>query len=495
MNITRTLNRTPALLSIGALALALAGCASQGDSRTHAVQMDASAVVSAASLDGQALSPAGWPQVEWWQAYGDPQLDALMRTALAGQPSIRVAEARFRQAQAASGVARSALFPQVGATARSTEQRFSENGPVSPALAGEVDSINEINVGLSYELDLWGKNRAALEASLDRAHAAEVDAQAARLVLTSAVARTYLALDLAYAQRDIANATLKQREQLLALTSRRVQAHLDSQVELTQAEAALPATRQEILALTEVVTRLENQLALLSGQGPDMGRSIQRPHLGPLPAATIPSNLPAELIGRRPDVVAARWRVEAASGDITVAKAQFYPNISLNAFAGVQSVGLDDLMSIGSRILGIGPAISLPIFNGGRLRSALGVSQASYDIAVEQYNGTLVAAIHDVVEQLVVLRSLEQQVKEQEAALALSEKAWELASARYRHGLATYLQVLSSEGQVLAQRRLANALKSRQAEGRMNLDRALGGGALQNLTAPSAAHNTPSKNP
>jgi NodT family efflux transporter outer membrane factor (OMF) lipoprotein len=190
----------------------------------------------------------------------------------------------------------------------------------------------------------------------------------------------------------------------------------------------------------------------------------------------LPSNLPTELIGRRPDVVAARWRVEAAGEDIRVAKAQFYPNISLNAFVGVQSLGLDDFLSAGSRIAGIGPAISLPIFDGGRLRGNLAAHQASYDVAVERYNAIIISSVHDVVDQLVSLHWLEEQAREQDQALKLTRHAYALAADRYRNGVANYLQVLSAERQVLAQRALVIATAARRRELQLNLIRALGGG-------------------
>jgi len=204
--------------------------------------------------------------------------------------------------------------------------------------------------------------------------------------------------------------------------------------------------------------------------------SIQRPHLAEVGPVALPSDLPAELIGRRPDIVAERWRVEASSQGITVAKAQFYPNVSLDAFVGSQSLGLSEFLSGGSRVLGIGPAISLPIFEGGRLRSNLGAHQAEYDAAVEKYNATVIAAIHDVVDQLVSLHWLEQEIQEQDDALRLTQHAYDLATYRYRSGLANYLQVLSTESQVLAQKRLVIESQARQRELRLNLIRALGGG-------------------
>jgi NodT family efflux transporter outer membrane factor (OMF) lipoprotein len=467
---------SPARLALLLLVLSLTGCASMRGLHTHASAIDPGQLETGRSLSNVRLSAAAWPQDSWWTSLGDVQLDRMMDEALSGQPGLRVAEARVRQAQAAAEVVGASLYPQANASLRSTRQRFSEDGTVPPPIAGSWQTINDLSLGVGYELDFWGKNRAAVGAALDRTHAAQVDLQAARLMLTTALARTYLRLDQAFAQRDLAQATLKQRQQILELTRRRVAAQIDSQLELTQAEAALPAVREHIAVLEESIALLDNQLAALQGKGPDAGLTIRRPQLGPVGAVSLPSSLPAELIGRRPDVVADRWRVEAASQDIAVAKARFYPNISLNGLVGLQSLGFSNFLDAGSRTLGIGPAISLPIFDGGRLRGNLGAHQAGYDAAVEHYNGTVIAAVHDVVDQLVSLKWLQQQAHEQDETLRLTEHAYELARARYHSGLANYLQVLSAEGQVLAQKQQVIQSQSRQRELRLNLVRALGGG-------------------
>jgi len=237
--------------------------------------------------------------------------------------------------------------------------------------------------------------------------------------------------------------------------------------------------RAQLATIDETIALLGNQLAALQGQGPDAGLAVQRPRLAaPTAGAVLPSALPAELLGRRPDIVAERWRVEAMSQDIREARARFYPNVTLNLFAGFQSIGLSDFLTAGSRMWGIGPAISLPIFDGGRLRANLGLHQAAYDVAVEQYNGVLIAALHDVVDQLVSLKWLGRQLAEQEQALALSRRAYELAQHRYRSGLASYLQVLVAEVQMLHQQRLTVDSQGREREVHLNLIRALGGGLV-----------------
>jgi len=202
---------------------------------------------------------------------------------------------------------------------------------------------------------------------------------------------------------------------------------------------------------------------------------------------TIPSNLPADLLGRRPDVVAQRWRVEAASHDIKVAKAAFYPNINLAASVGLQSFGFGDFNDSSSRVLGIGPAISLPIFEGGRLRANLAAQDAVYDAAVESYNQTLVDAVHDLADQLTSIRWLKERVDEQHMAVDTANDAFDLVNRRYGAGLATYIQVLTAQNAALEQQRQLINLMARGRSLQANLTRALGGGFQ-----PALAADTPS---
>jgi len=455
------------------------GCASfdgSGLPRFHLI--DGNQIESAESLKKSAISPASWPVSNWWERYGDPQLSQLVTEALKDSPSLRIAEARMRQATALAGIADAARSPQVSGKLNDTRQRFSANSTVPKPLAGTWNSFNETTLNFSYEFDFWGKNQAAVDAALDRMHASEVDARAANLILTFGVVQTYFRLAQAYEQLDLAELVLKQREDLLGLTRQRVTAGIDSDVELKQAESALPSGRQQLAAWHEAIAITRNQLAALLGKGPDRGFALARPGLTHEQVVELPSSVPADLIGRRPDVVAQRWRVEAAGRDIDVAKAQFYPNISLLAFVGFQSLGLSQFLKAGSQVTGMGPAVSLPIFDGGRLRGNLGARHADYDAAVEQYNQTLVDALHDVVNQLTSIQWLVEQRDQQVLAVQTAQIAYELSMQRYRAGLGNYLQVLIAESQVHIQKKLLIDLNARALQLDANLIRALGGGVL-----------------
>lgn len=464
-----------ALAAIAA-AIVLAGCASDGGLRSQATLTQASQLAASATLADANTSPAAWPAANWWQRYGDAQLNQLVAEALSGSPTLRIAQARVRQAQAAEGLAEAASAPQLGAAARSTRQLYSENSTVPKPLAGSWRWANEATLNFSYEFDFWGKHEATLAAAVGRRNAAEVDAQASRLMLEVGVTQAYLRLSQAHAQLELAQSVLKQREHVLQLTRQRVAAQLDSTVDLKQAELAIPVAREQIAAAQESVALLRTQLAALLGAGPDRGAAIARPQLQAVRPAGLPSSLPSELLARRPDVVAQRWRVEAQLQDIKAAKAQFYPSFNLAGLAGLQSLGFGKFLQGGSQVASLGGGLNLPIFDGGRLRNNLALRNADYDLAVEQYNQTLVDALRDVVSQLTSIQWLQERTAYQAEALATAQQGYELAVQRYQSGLGNYLQVLAAQNQVLAQQRTHIDFDARAFDLDMNLVRALGGG-------------------
>lgn len=467
----------------------LAGCAHpDGAIPSLAHPKDAAELAVASRLANAPLSPADWPQEAWWQRYGDPQLNRLLDEALEASPGLGVSEARLRQAMALAGVAQGASGPTLTANLRDTEQRYSRVSTVPHPLAGTWSMFNEATLNLGYEVDFWGKNRNLVRAALDRVHAAQVEAQAARLMLASGLVQAYLQLAQAHDQRDLAIAILAQRTDTQRLVAQRVAAGIDSQVELKQADSAIPPARQQITVWNEAIALAQNQIAALLGQGPDAGAQLTRPRIALGHPLGLPATLPAELIGRRPDVVAQRWRVEAASHDIAVAKAQFYPNVSLTAFAGFQSLGLSQFISSGAQVAGIGPAISLPIFDSGRLRGNLGARHADYDAAVSQYNQTLSDALRDVVDQLTSIQSLQAQWQDQSEAVATAQAADALARQRYAKGIGTYLQVLATQAQLQAQQKAMLSLQSRALQLDASLARALGGGVLPDHLSPTGIH-------
>jgi NodT family efflux transporter outer membrane factor (OMF) lipoprotein len=378
----------------------------------------------------------------------------------------------------------------VEASIESTRQRFSENGIFPPPIAGSTETTRQAGIGVSYGFDLWGGTRAAYEAAVGQKTAAEVDLAGARLTIAVAVTRGYIQLQRAYEQLDIAEAARKQRESILALTRQRVDAGLDSRLELKQSEAALPIADERAEQAREYVALARHQLAALLGQGPDRGLSIERPQLTLEAAPSLPSVLPADLLGRRPDVIAQRLRVQASQRDIDAARSQFYPNINLSALAGVQSVDASKLFTSASAIPTFTAAIHLPLFDGGHLRANLAGRNADYDLAVEQYNQSVVDALRDVADQLTSLRSIVNQQRAMNEALAATEEGYHLAQVRYQGGIGNYLQVLTAETQLLEQRTLQVELRARKLDVAVNLIRALGGG-FDDKTIVGAADTHP----
>lgn len=477
------MKRAALLVAVPWVAL-LGACASSHGLHPEAVTADPASLQAARSLEGGGNT--AWPATDWWTTLGDPQLDALIQEALAHSPNIKIAEARIRKAESLAKLAHADLSPDINGTGDISRQRLSENYIYPPPFGGQWYTFSEAKLNFSYEFDFWGKNSAAYESALGGVKAAEVDAYAARLMLATGVAHAYIQLAQAYEQQDVAQALLEQRTHTLDLTRQRADAGLDSALDLKQAETFIPASRQQLAAIDENIALARNQLAALLGAGPDRGLDIPRP--APLKAAApaLPSTLPAELLGRRPDVVAQRWRVEAAAQDIKVARAGFYPNINLAAFAGLQSLGLSQFFNGSSAIAGLGPAITLPIYAGGKLRANLAGRDADYDVAAEQYNQTLTDALRDVADRLTTLRSAQEQRAHLDEAVATAREAYALSESRYQSGIDNYLQVLATQAQLLSQLSLVADVRARELDASVDLARALGGGYVPPVPAPSA---------
>lgn len=460
--------------------LTLSGCASSAGIASSAQPIAPASV----GLDASATAPT--VAADWWRSFGDATLDDIVARALAGNPGLKVAQARLERAQAAVGVAQSADGVHVNGELDATRQRFSANSIYPPPLGGGIFTLGTAQIGASYEFDFFGRNRAAIEAAVGAQRAAQADVQAARILLASNVARTYVQLGRLFEQREVAARSLKSRDEILALIRQRVSGGLDTNVELRQGEGALPESRQQIEQLDEQIALGRHALAALTAQPPSTYDGLIVP-LRSVQALPVPGALPADLLGRRADISAARWRIEAAAGDVRSAKASFYPNINLTAFVGLSSIGLDRLARSGSEQYGVGPALTLPIFDAGRLRSNLRGKTADLDLAIESYNGAVLDAVHDTADQLSSVRSIERQQAEQANALAAAESAYDLATQRYKAGLGSYLTVLTAEASVLNQRRLGADLKARALDVQITLIRALGGGYVpatpQNLAA------------
>lgn len=460
----------PVVVALASAAvLVLTGCASSAGINPSAQTIEPA---QAGLADGAASAPV---TQDWWKSFGDSRLDALVDKALVGSPNLKLAQARVARAEAAVSSQQATEGLQVSGDVSATRQRFSATSIYPPPLGGSIRTLATAQAGASYEFDFFGRNRAAIEAAIGTQRAAQAEAQAARVALSSAVVRQYVALSRLQAQREVTQRSLQQREETLQLIKQRVQGGLDTAVELRQGEGALPEARQQIELLDEQITLTRHALAALTAQPPEALATLDAP-LRNVTLQALPAVLPADLLGQRADISAARWRVEAAGADVRSAKAAFYPNINLTAFAGLSSIGLDRLIKSDSQQYGIGPALHLPIFDSGRLRANLRVKTADLDAAVESYNAAVIEAVHETADPISSLRAIERQQSEQNQAQGAAESAYDLALQRYRAGLSTYLTVLNAEAGVLNQRRQAVDLKARALDSQVALIKALGGG-------------------
>ena len=420
---------------------------------------------------------AAWPDDGWWRRYHDAQLNGLMDEALKDSPTLAQAEARVRRARALAEQQRAAGLPSLGANARIAETRQSGNVGIPPEFVPQgYNDYGRGSLDLDWDLDLFGRNRANLAAATSEAEAAQMDAAEARLMLTTSLAAAYADFARLFSEREAAEQDLANRQATAKLVAQRVEAGSANEGEARQAEAIAAAAAQELAALDEQIGLTRNRLAALAGQGPDRGLALHRPSAGIAAGFALPANLAVELVGRRPDVQAARLRAEAAAQRIKAAKAGFYPNINLAAFIGREALGLDLLRDPASQVGQVGLALNLPIFSGGRLEGAYRGARADYDAAIAAYDETLVQALHEVADAAVSARQLQTRLAESQRALAAAEDAYRIAKLRYDGGLTNYIVVLSAENTLIVQRRLVATLETRTLAVDAALARALGGG-------------------
>jgi len=473
----------------------IAGCASTGKIAPQD-KISAPASLDIGSAIRDANNDAHWPDARWWQAYNDPQLNQWIDTANQGSPSLAIAQARVREALSIAGVAHSALSPQVNGNISIEREHWPDNEFYGPGPLGNQNTWNNTGaIALDYHLDLWGKDRNSAERALDVAHATAADARAAQLELDTNIVRTYIGMSRDYALLDIAQSTFSQQQQILALAQRRLAGGIGTQLDVNQAETPLPEYERQIESIQESIALEKNQLAALAGKGPGSGESIARPTLALDGPDGLPTALPFELVGHRPDIVAARWTVAAQARGIDVAKANFYPDIDLIAsLGGYAAAGpLFQFLKSASGSWTGGPAMSLPIFDGGRLRSELGAQSASFDVAVSQYNETIVEALKDISDSVITLRSLQSQEADARRSVASATKSYNLAKEGFRRGLTDYVNVLVAQTQLLQARQGLAKIQAARLEAHASLTEALGGGLDDPTNGPKDSTLAPSR--
>lgn len=412
----------------------------------------------------------------WWQAFNDPQIDRLAVLLVQQNPGLQDALARMRAAQAELASNRSRDYPQVSLDAQEQRLLFSDAYIIPPPYGGSYRWTGEVVANLSWNLDFWGRQASLIARARQDARAAALDAAAAHLALSGALAQTYIQLALVYQTSDIAAADIAERTARLGLLRNRYGQGLENAAVVEEATALLAMAKADQARITAQRETLVHALAALAGLGADAYADIGRPTLQLEVALPVPATLPADLLARRPDILAARARVDAALAGRAAAHAEFYPDINLVGLAGFQAIGLSNLIGSDAFTWGAGPAIHLPLFNAGRLRAQYAGMTAGLDVAVADYNQTVLSAVRQTADALTRIGAIAEERAQQGAALAAAERAYSLAESRYGSGLSSRLEVLTAESTVLTARARMAALTAQSAIQRVVLLVCVGGG-------------------
>jgi NodT family efflux transporter outer membrane factor (OMF) lipoprotein len=415
----------------------------------------------------------------------DGQLDRLMDIAGRDAPSLQIVATRLERARAAHAAVAADLQPNLEADASLSADRFPGHYIYTDPYADHTGSEGALTADVRYHLDFWGQYRRQAQASTAREHAAEFEAADVRLLLQTAVVTTYLQMNAAYRLRALACEGLVRRQSALDLVKLSQGAGLSTDMQAALARDAMSVTRADVALFDGEIARRRHALAALLGKTPAFADTLSIPHISVSADPEPLTAIPAELLGNRPDVAARRASVEVAAKEIGVAKAAFYPNVDLVGLAGFQSLGLGQLLRGSSVAAGLGPALTLPIFEGGRLRANLKRRIAEYDEAVSAYNASIVTALQQVADGIALLKSARR--RQQEASIAVHQ--WthlvDLQKIRQRSGLSDANDRLTAEMQELLHERHVTEADTEVATAQIDLIRALGGAWTPLSSAPS----------
>ncbi len=420
-----------------------------------------------------ATPQAHLPKGNWWEIFNDPELNQLEENAAAANQDLKAAAARFEQARAQADVAKSGLFPRLGASFLPTEQLDSENRPVGGKPGKTYDSFT-VPFDLSYEVDLWGRVRSIFESAKAQRQASADDIETARLAMQAEVAADYFSLRALDADKALLLSSIEAYRRSLALVRNRRAGGMVSDLDLAQAETVLKATEALLPDNALQRVKFQNALAVLTGKNASLFHLEERP-LDTAPIV-IPPGLPSELLERRPDVAATERRMAAANANIGVAKAAFFPTIKFAGLAGFQSGDVGMLFDWPSRLWAVGPSLTMPLFQGGQLRATLRQSKAAYEETVAKYRATVLAAFADVENNLSAEHLLASEYEQELTAMQSARRQLEIANNRYSSGLVTYLEVATAQNAALGIERTSVRLRGQQLLAIVALIKALGGG-------------------
>ncbi|WP_321816399.1 MULTISPECIES: efflux transporter outer membrane subunit [unclassified Paraburkholderia] len=488
------------LMALCAATLLVCGCAPTIMPALQPHTTDVNALSRTMADTPQSASATAWPAPDWVRQFGDPQLDQLVAEAYAHNPDLQIAKARIGVAQSqlqqfssltgltatAGASVNKARMPQSNGVAN-----VSANGYDVPVqlFSDPVQSPSSIFVGLNYQLDLWGRNAAATRGLLSLRDAARVDAEQARLTLAIAIVSLYCDLDQAYALHDLWIEKRDASDQITAVLRERAARGIDNGYDADDAAVRRNKLITQIELADERIQLAQLQLGVLSGGGPERGLSLTRPRPANLVDTPLPSRLSADLLGRRPDIVAARLRVEASYAAIDGTRAEFYPDVNLVGFAGLLALTPGAMFSRQALAGSVGPAVSLPVFDRGRLKAKLSGDAANADVAIGLYNKTIDSALGDVARTLVSLKTVDRLVSGERDAADAAQRYVSIAEERHRRGLLMQKDVNTAKLTLYDERAQLIDLQAQRRTLRVALIGALGGGFDERtLPGPAISH-------
>ena len=478
-------------LTILALSLALAGCASIPPDTNVLPQQDLAQARLAADIH---LASEGWPAAQWWQQFQDTQLDQLIEQALSASPSLDTASTRIASAQAAFDLQHAEHDPRVDLGASVNRQRYSGNGLTPAPIGGNYYNEANVSVQAHYDLDWWGRHKAQIASALGEVNARRAEYAMAEQMLAANIARHYFSIQSNWARMDNLHALVDLQRTLVADKEKRIAHGLGVSDDHLSAQTRLSLIEQQIALLeTQIVTEREALRALLGADGSALANL--QPHTALALPHQLPGKLGMQLLARRPDLQAARWRVQAALDRIDAAQAAFYPDIDLGAAFGLDSIHLGKLLEAGSRTLFVGPTLSLPLFDSGRLQAQLKGARSERNELIADYNQRVFDVVRDVAQAGARLQGVENQLRLQDENLRTSQAQLRNANARVKQGLSDRAMQLNAEMTVRAQLDLGMQLQSQRQNAEINLVVALGGGyrgATEFAQAPVASTSQPS---
>jgi NodT family efflux transporter outer membrane factor (OMF) lipoprotein len=452
---------------------------------------DAAQQVAQSGADQLGLAtPSAAISERWWESFDDPQLGRLIDEGLKSNPNLEAALARVRAADATVSAQQAAELPQVSADGQVLDQRFSGTYIIPPPYAGTTRWIPTVQSNLDWDLDLFGRQKAIVAMARSDAEATGLDAAEARLIIATSIAQTYIGLVREQQLIRVTHGFVQTRENALALIRSKAKYSLASEFDQRTAETLLAEAQQAELRASEQRDLLIHGLAALAGRGADFYPTISAPTLALDKRPLVPDTLPADLLGRRPDLLAGQARIDAAVSGEKVARTDFLPNVDLRALAGLASIGFGNFFSAGAATYGGGVAIHVPIFEGGRLRAQYRRASADLDVAVASYNDAVLRAVHESADALTRVRSNDSDVAQQERIVAGLRDTVRLDAVRTSTGLGSKLDAIDSGFRLLeAEQERVNL----QAEGltrRVQLIAALGGGFISDSTISDSTTST-----